>query len=76
VLKNLAVDPPRRDITLADLEFSVATLEVLRTRHPQIDATSPDLSAFEASGGKLILWHWLADPHIAPANTRGPCTAR
>jgi feruloyl esterase len=69
VLRNLAFDPPRPDMTLDDLEFTTATLDALRARHPQIDATSPDLTAFEASGGKLILWHGLADPHIAPANT-------
>ena len=69
VLKNLAFDPPRPKMTLADLEFSMSTPEALRTRHPQIDATNPDLRAFQAAGGKLILWHGLADPHIAPANT-------
>lgn len=68
-LQNLAFDPARTDMTLNDLEFSIASLDALRKRHPQIDATSPDLAAFAASGGKLILWHGLADPHIAPANT-------
>jgi hypothetical protein len=69
VLQNLAFEPPRPDMSLADLEFSLATLEALRARHRQIDATSPDLSVFAGAGGKLILWHGLADPHIAPANT-------
>jgi len=69
VLKDLAFDPARPTMTLADLEFSTATLDALRARHPAIDATSPDLSAFQKAGGKLILWHGLADPHIAPANT-------
>ena len=69
VLQNLAFEPPRPDMTLADLEFTTATLDALRARHRQIDATSPDLAAFAASGGKLILWHGLADPHIAPAST-------
>ena len=69
VLRYLAFDPARPDMTLADLEFTEATLEALRPRHPLFDATNPDLSAFVQSGGKLILWHGLADPHIAPANT-------
>lgn len=69
VLQNLAFDPPRPEMTLQDLEFSTATLDALRARHPMIDATSPELSAFAGIGGKLILWHGLADPHIAPANT-------
>lgn len=33
------------------------------------DATDPDLSAFAASGGKLILWHGWADPGISPVGT-------
>lgn len=43
----------------------------LRARHPLFDATTPDLSAFafEKSGGKLLLWHGLADEHITPLGT-------
>lgn len=69
VLRYLAFDPARPDMTLADLQFTQTTLADLRARHPLLDATSPDLSAFQAAGGKLILWHGLADSHIAPANT-------
>lgn len=69
VIQNLAFDPARTSMKLADLQFTTQTLEDLRARHPTIDATSPDLSAFQQAGGKLILWHGLADPHIAPANT-------
>ena len=69
VLKYLAFDPARPDMTLADLKFTEGTLNDLRPRHPLFDATSPDLSAFQAAGGKLMMWHGLADPHISPANT-------
>lgn len=69
VLKYLAFDPARPDMTVDDLQFTVATLDDLRPRHPLFDATNPDLAAFNAAGGKLIMWHGLADPHIAPANT-------
>jgi feruloyl esterase len=41
----------------------------LQANHPFIDATSPDLSAFNAAGGKLILWHGWADQHISPLFT-------
>lgn len=34
-----------------------------------LDATNPDLSAFAARGGKLILYHGWNDPAIAPENT-------
>lgn len=61
-------DPPA-GFTLADLAFDRATFDRLRPRHPLFDATDPDLSAFAARGGKLILWHGWADPHISPLNT-------
>ncbi|WP_233806542.1 tannase/feruloyl esterase family alpha/beta hydrolase [Paraburkholderia sp. HP33-1] len=41
----------------------------LKANHPFIDATNPDLSAFNAAGGKLILWHGWADQHISPLFT-------
>jgi hypothetical protein len=34
-----------------------------------LDATNPDLSRFEAHGGKLILYHGWNDPAISPWNT-------
>lgn len=69
VLKYLAFDPARPDMELEDLEFTEDTLNALRVRHPLFDATNPDLSAFQQAGGKLILWHGMADLHISPANT-------
>ncbi|RKP57696.1 tannase/feruloyl esterase family alpha/beta hydrolase [Pararobbsia silviterrae] len=41
----------------------------LSATHPLFDATSPDLSAFNKAGGKLILWHGWADQHISPKFT-------
>ena len=41
----------------------------LQANHPFIDATAPDLSAFNKAGGKLILWHGWADQHISPLFT-------
>lgn len=61
-------DPPA-GFALADLQFTRATFDRLRARHPLYDATNPDLSAFAARGGKLILWDGWADPHISPINT-------
>jgi hypothetical protein len=55
--------------TLDQLEFTEAFYSKLRPRHPLNDATNPDLSAFRAAGGKLILWHGWADQHISPINT-------
>jgi len=41
----------------------------LAANHPLYDATNPDLSAFQKTGGKLILWHGWADQHISPRYT-------
>ncbi|MCQ4159473.1 tannase/feruloyl esterase family alpha/beta hydrolase [Roseomonas sp. GC11] len=70
VLRDLAfeVNPPA-GFQLSDLRFDRATFDRLRPRHALYDATNPDLSAFAARGGKLILWHGLADPHISPLNS-------
>lgn len=34
-----------------------------------VDAVNPDLQAFKAAGGKLILYHGWSDPGITPENT-------
>jgi len=60
---------PPADFGLGDVRFDLATFDRLRARHPLFDATDPDLSAFAARGGKLILWHGWSDPHISPLNT-------
>ena len=55
--------------TVDALQFDRATFDRLRARHTLFDASNPDLSAFAARGGKLILFHGWADPHISPINT-------
>jgi feruloyl esterase len=69
-LRNMVFETnPPAGFDLNDLAFDQATFDRLRPLHPLYDATNPDLSAFAAAGGKLILWHGLADPHISPVNT-------
>ena len=69
-LSNLIfAETPPADYKLSDLKFDLATVDLLRSRHSLVDATSPDLSAFESKGGRLILWHGWADPHISPRTT-------
>lgn len=69
-LQNLIFeqDPPQ-NYSLADLKFEKATFDLLKARHPLFNATNPDLSAFQAAGGKLILWHGWSDEHISPLTT-------
>ena len=69
-LKHLAyAKNPPESFTLADFNFDRASFEATTKLHLLYDATGPDLAPFEANGGKLILWHGWADPHISPLNT-------
>jgi feruloyl esterase len=75
-LKYLAYETnPPESYSLADLKFDRASFAATTKLHALYDATDPDLSAFAAAGGKLILWHGLADPHISPLNTIAYYTA-
>ena len=69
-LKHLAysVNPPST-YTLKDLQFTRESFEATTKLHGLYDATDPDLGAYANAGGKLILWHGMADPHISPLNT-------
>jgi hypothetical protein len=60
---------PATGTGLAAISFDKAGLDSLRPLHPLYDATNPDLTRFMAGGGKLILWHGWADPHISPLTT-------
>jgi hypothetical protein len=57
-------------LTINDIRFSTAYFDKLMKQTAGIyDATDPDLRAFKAHGGKLLLWHGLADPAISPVGT-------
>ncbi len=60
---------PATPYTIADFPFDDAMLARLQPARALYDATNPDLSAFFAHGGKLILWHGWSDPHISPLGT-------
>jgi hypothetical protein len=68
-LKYLAFRSPRPTMTAADLGFDAATFRTISEQSGIYDATDPDLSAFRARGGKLLLWHGWADPAISPQGT-------
>ncbi|MFU2319086.1 tannase/feruloyl esterase family alpha/beta hydrolase [Rahnella sp. PCH160] len=65
---NYEKNPPE-NFTLKDVKFTEAAFDELRKMHPLYDATNPDLTAFKAAGGKLIIWHGWADQHISPLNS-------
>jgi feruloyl esterase len=58
-------DATFRDVTFTAEEFHRMT----RANDGMYDAIDPDLSAFRAAGGKLILWAGWADPAISPVGT-------
>jgi feruloyl esterase len=48
-----------------DKDMSLA----LKTVGSALDATDPDLQAFQRRGGKLIVYHGFSDPAISPLNS-------
>ncbi|WP_305788808.1 tannase/feruloyl esterase family alpha/beta hydrolase [Symbioplanes lichenis] len=64
--------PAVRPGALTDIRFTRATLDRLNAVADAFyNATDPDLSAFRAHGGKLIMYHGWADPSISPFSTVG-----
>lgn len=52
-----------------DLAFDAATHARLEGSRSLYDATATDLGPFFARGGRLLLWHGLADQDISPRST-------
>nr|BFE60197.1 tannase/feruloyl esterase family alpha/beta hydrolase [Dactylosporangium thailandense] len=70
-LRHLA-DPnhPSPGYQLTDLRFTVSAFwKTVLPSSTYMAALDPDLSRFQRSGGKLILWHGWNDQHISPQNT-------
>lgn len=69
-VRNLVFETnPPASTQVVDFKFDTATFDRLKPLHGLYDATNPDIKAFVNHGGKLILWHGWADPHISPLNT-------
>ena len=55
---------------LNDVPFTAAGFrQIMGATGSTFDATDPDLSAFRDAGGKLLIYHGLADPAISPIGT-------
>ena len=75
-LKYLAYEKnPAADYALKDLQFTREAFTATTQLHGLYDATDPNLAAFAKAGGKLIVWHGMADPHISPLNSIAYYTA-
>lgn len=69
-LKYLAFrESPPPSFSYRDWEFTTEGFDRLRPLGEVYNATNPDLTAFRARGGKLILYHGWADPAIPPHGT-------
>jgi feruloyl esterase len=70
VLRHLAFPPGTADAPAPDaLAFDAAMLARLADSQRVFDATATDLGPFFARGGRLLLWHGLADQDISPHGT-------
>ncbi len=65
----LAAPGDNPGLTPQSFPFTVAALQAQRAARALYDADDANLDGFAARGGKLILWHGWADPHISPLNT-------
>jgi feruloyl esterase len=65
-LRFIVFDDPAYDWRSFDADTEGARLEALE---PIFNATDPDLSAFRALGGKMIMWHGWADPALTAFRT-------
>ncbi len=58
-----------RNWNFGHLSFERDWQETARRLGPDFGPNDPDLSAFKASGGKIILYHGWADPALQPQHT-------
>ena len=69
---NMATDPEDRPLfgeTGSELRGSVTRVVREQTLVEDYNAMSTDLSRYKARGGKLLMYHGLADPIVTPQNT-------
>lgn len=69
-LKYLADPKPRTEVDSLKFNFDRDPATLSRARKIY-DATSYDLSAFRARGGKILMWHGLADGGISATSSIG-----
>ena len=64
---NMVYENPKWDAKTAVLDNAVKTADEKTAR--VLNATDPDMKAFKARGGKIILFHGWNDPAISALNT-------
>lgn len=66
--RYIVSDPSRPGFSASTFDFDRDPAR-LRKDFGFLDPTDADLSAFRAAGGKLLMWHGLADPLVVPSQT-------
>ena len=67
ILRGMYFNDPNFDF-VTDLDFdNPKHLEILKANHPSWGAGAPDLQAYKAAGGKLMLWAPLGENAVPPA---------
>jgi feruloyl esterase len=69
-LKFMADATPRKNVSPLASDFDRVPATLARARSIY-DATSTDLRAVKARGGKILMWHGLADPGIMATSSVG-----
>jgi feruloyl esterase len=69
VLANLAFKPGSRTPTPEALAYDAAMIDQVADSRRTYDATQTGLDRFFARGGRLLVWHGLADQDISPRTT-------
>lgn len=67
-VRNMSEDMPR-EFDLASFGFEPKDLARYNLLASIYNADDPDISAFQKRGGKLMLWHGLADPGVPAGST-------
>ena len=65
--RYMVMNDPKFNLLTADV--STLLQQAIHTTASELDSTNPDLTAFKAHGGKLILYHGWNDPAISPWNS-------
>jgi len=66
---SMPLDKQGTNLGALDVNFTQQAFDSIRAMANVYDATNPDMSKFQAYGGKLILYHGFSDPSIVPTGT-------
>ncbi|MCZ8018451.1 tannase/feruloyl esterase family alpha/beta hydrolase [Novosphingobium sp.] len=66
--RQIVFDPRYPEFSASNFDFDRDPAR-LRQDFGMLNADNPDLSAFRAAGGKLIMWHGMADPLVVPTQS-------